>query len=1271
MRTNYFYFLFFLVLGIHVRTEGKDLSKSSPPYGCDETSQYLYWTGEQDSDFFNENNWRITNQVPSQNEEGGLPYCLPGANKEDYQICLAKQDPAKDKHPENGSVDPETKIKYNLYAEGATIEANGAILFSCDGKGLTLSGSEIHIQNWENGVLSLNNKSTVYLEQEQNFGYSKFNLLDAESWIYFYKNNPVALKSTQESFMVADSTATLNENIKFDQYYQEGAVVRQLNDSYAPLQVYTGSNLSGSSGLIKADKIYSGGSIPEGLDNSISSFKLKRGYQATFAIQENGTSMSKVYIASEEDLVINDLPVALQNTISFIRVVRWEWIVKKGTGGYINDLNAGWYYNWNNNQITEANYQYVPMAWGASGASSSAINKVIEKDDVSHLLGFNESDNCNDQSGQYNNLCDPAVAVAYYEKLMGTGLRLGTPAPRENGPFGWLDDFNKIAKERNVRFDFVAFHWYDWGSNPASTPNASASVIFNRFKNYLERVHDQYNLPIWITEFNANPNRSNATQEAFLKLALPYLESLDYVERYAYFQPNGGEADYKDASGNLTNIGELYLAHQSTPSIPELSYSAPNNLEGLDKPFEEKDPIVMSFEAECSEYLGNQLVPTEDENASNNYYLQLDTSREGATSIARQVQFNINVATASTYRLWIRYKSSNGTNTGVKVDVDESGKYETINGLKHADFDWEKLPRYFDLSTGDHRITIEIPNDRFLFDAIALISDSGSVDLIPQDANTCTPPENRWGASQTDITYFQEAENANPLGSDWKTDYSPTAINGAYIQSDRTATDMPPEASGYAAFNFDIAESDRYEIWGKIQALTDDSDSFWVKVDDGDFKKWDHLKSEIYSWYWKKFHSSVDVEDRELSYFLKAGTHQVIIAYNEANTKIDRIAVSSFGKSPATEDPNVIFPDANLEFESEDAILVGGTSIVNCAQSSNGQQVKINQGPTNLIRFEGIGVALAGTYNLKVNYMSANSRYFGLIVNGEQQPRQQVPSSGSWCYADGVPGVYEVDVELKAGENTIEITGTYDDVPFIDKIGISRDLYYEMEAEDSQILGNSTIQNCDAASNGQYVNLNPSSYGGNAISFNDINIQNAGAYTLKIDYMTAGNRPALLQVNDGDVQNIDFQTSGEWCYNGGTPGTREVTVDLKSGTNSILIKKSGDLAPLIDRISILANDQSAVASAILISDSVSEESDMVIFPNPVDSGAEFSIAVPSTMAKGVIVTIYDMSGNMRFQQQYSDRQDDMIRLQPILITGTYVVSLTDGNYSYSKLLSVR
>ena len=70
-----------------------------------------------------------------------------------------------------------------------------------------------------------------------------------------------------------------------------------------------------------------------------------------------------------------------------------------------------------------------------------------------------------------------------------------------------------------------------------------------------------------------------------MELAIPYLEGLDYVERYAWFQPlptgdnNTGTADFYDESMNLTEIGEFYKNHSSTPSIPDFFHVGPDNLD--------------------------------------------------------------------------------------------------------------------------------------------------------------------------------------------------------------------------------------------------------------------------------------------------------------------------------------------------------------------------------------------------------------------------------------------------------------------------------------------------------------------------------------------------------------------------------------------------------------------------------------------------------------------------------------------------------------------
>jgi hypothetical protein len=46
-------------------------------------------------------------------------------------------------------------------------------------------------------------------------------------------------------------------------------------------------------------------------------------------------------------------------------------------------------------------------------------------------------------------------------------------------------------------------------------------------------VHDQYGLPIWITEWNANPARDTPVQRAFTQMALQWMDTTPWIERYA------------------------------------------------------------------------------------------------------------------------------------------------------------------------------------------------------------------------------------------------------------------------------------------------------------------------------------------------------------------------------------------------------------------------------------------------------------------------------------------------------------------------------------------------------------------------------------------------------------------------------------------------------------------------------------------------------------------------------------------------------------------
>jgi hypothetical protein len=1138
---------------------------------CDASTSYFYWTGEVNNDFFNEGNWRIATENTS-----GTP--CNAASPYLYQICPSTPDLINDPHPDANSLEPGAAINFNLYIQSGSVVADGDIVFGCAQKGITVVGSILTINNGTitQGVLSLNNESTVYLQQGTMSSLLSINFLDAASWVYFKQDNPQNLQARVANIFVNDLVGSLDNNFRINNYYQKGSVVRPLSNAYAPAKIYSNTNLQGSSADVNEDIIYTGSSVPNGMNNNIRSFTLKRGFMATMAVNDNGTGKSRVYIASESDLTVNALDAALQGNVSFIRVVPWNWVTKKGTGFYF-DLNAGWYYNWNLNGPAQPNTEYVPMAWGASGTFPSAISQLIAKKKTTNILGFNESDNCEDQSGQYNNLCQPEVAVAYYENLMSTGVRLGTPAPRENGPTGWLRDFATIAKARDVRFDFVAVHWYDWGSNPASTPNATAQEIFNRFKTYLQSVYNLYQLPIWITEFNANPNRPNATHEGFLQLALPFLDTLRYVERYAFFQPIGGAANYLDAGGNLTNIGTLYKNSESKPSMPNATYVCGNNLDGLNLPYTSPNTSTTAFEAECGKYIGNQWTITTDANASNGLYIRGDANLAGATTLAKQIHFEFETSVAGSYRIYMRSASS-GTGS-IKIGMDGSTP-EQVSPFTSATFTWFQIPRFYDLGTGFHRLTIEFPNTNIKMDQIAITNGQENLEALWNNEGYCTPSSIKFGLDATDVLNFYEAENATH-GSNWSVEASSNTVAGAYLKSadNITSTQPPAGTDNVIAFTFNISTADEYELWAKIKAINPGENNLWIAVDNEPYRKWDHLGSTTYEWYWKKFHYSYGSADRSFSYFLAAGQHTVKIAIAGGNVHVDRIAIATKGKNPSTTDPDVLLLNEALEFEAETATFLGTITVQNCENSSNGQQVNMSTAATNGVRFSSIVAATAGTYKLKVSYMSKDSRSFKVIVNGTTLGRQITVSSGNWCFIDGgnptrgFPGIHEVIVNLNRGLNTIDIKpwgsgSPLPNSPFIDKIKLEKAplTNINLEAELAEIVGGTTVVSCNTASNTALVN--PFASNANGIRYNNILCTEGKIYDVDISYISKVVRNLRISVNGGAYVTYSFDPSGNWCFEGGSPIIKTIPLTLVQGSNTIEMRATGTDAPFLDKIVI-------------------------------------------------------------------------------------------------------
>jgi RNA polymerase sigma factor (sigma-70 family) len=233
----------------------------------------------------------------------------------------------------------------------------------------------------------------------------------------------------------------------------------------------------------------------------------------------------------------------------------WQF---NGIKGALDDVGAGWYYNWspdNDSMPAPGDVEFVPMIWGKDNVTPATLAKAGREGDV--LLGFNEPD----MGGQAD--MSVADALAAWPKLQATGLRLGSPAVAYGGDTagGWLDRFMKGAKARNLRVDFITVHWY--GSD-------FSDAAVGQFLGYVDAVHARYDLPIWVTEyglmnFTGSPKYPTAAQEvAFINGSTKGLEKRAFVERYAWFglPAVGDSVDfglYKDSS-TPTEAGKAYRA---------------------------------------------------------------------------------------------------------------------------------------------------------------------------------------------------------------------------------------------------------------------------------------------------------------------------------------------------------------------------------------------------------------------------------------------------------------------------------------------------------------------------------------------------------------------------------------------------------------------------------------------------------------------------------------------------------------------------------------
>ena len=229
-----------------------------------------------------------------------------------------------------------------------------------------------------------------------------------------------------------------------------------------------------------------------------------------------------------------------------------------GEGLRCQAVDASWYYNWVTSPSGKFDGQneveFVPMfkhGWDVTKKNLNKVEALKTSHNVSHVLGFNEPD-----SKKQGNVT-VKKALELWPKLVELDLRLGSPAVTDNARGkAWFNQFMQQAKRRKFKIDFICLHLY---------PNIKNQNSVNQFVRKIAHMHEAYKLPIWITEFSLlnfgskDRNMTALDNLKFMKLVLPYLNKLNYVERYSWFSGNIA-AMFKGPvkENNLTQLGKQY-----------------------------------------------------------------------------------------------------------------------------------------------------------------------------------------------------------------------------------------------------------------------------------------------------------------------------------------------------------------------------------------------------------------------------------------------------------------------------------------------------------------------------------------------------------------------------------------------------------------------------------------------------------------------------------------------------------------------------------------
>ena len=221
-------------------------------------------------------------------------------------------------------------------------------------------------------------------------------------------------------------------------------------------------------------------------------------------------------------------------------------------------------------------------------------------------------------------------------------------------------------------------------------------------------------------------------------------------------------------------------------------------------------------------------------------------------------------------------------------------KIEPVSGELREGNDFQLSTSEVTFATGEtvKEVTISFMGEESEFSKLIvfklLVSEGGSFASRNYTAFKLITAAEKELMEQTNV--WLEAEDGS-VGSLWSSYSDTRASGGKYIMvkaGNNANNTAPITESGWVTYTFHIKAANTYALWMRTICPTANDDSFWIRMDDGDWKSWNGIPSST-SWTWNQANGS---------YYLAEGTHTLSIGYREDGSKLDKMLISCNGTIP-------------------------------------------------------------------------------------------------------------------------------------------------------------------------------------------------------------------------------------------------------------------------------------------------------------------------------------------------------------------------------------